>query len=435
MRELESRLVRVINGRCDHIETKLDRLLKLVGSGASQPQGGEFQSDKSGFHSETRRFNTYSPHHEDNIPEENKGREEDCVFEAAVEKSVNVEDCTYEEEQVTPIQGEGRRGSTGQGMLSNPSTAIVVYREMLRILIPNSKHRLGEQEPVDVVMSNQPKQSAESCPKDQVGESSTILLEDETDEESPKGRGQKKRRKGKVLRTPWTNPLKRRKFKNVTVYDPFREVDPAKCVIFLLCKADFLVVPLDCIGILLHWQSVMPGGHFFEDLHDQSRWLTGDHVDSALFHIRERAVKYANLFRQDCAVLDSNFWQIVENAFKDRLNTGRNNSDEAFKKMLVDYVEGAAPVFGKPWKTCSYLYLPYCVPNSHWFAVEIDLEERRIHIFDSLTIMVCEAKLGNYMKPLKVVVPRLMKKYVNENYSTSMLTHHRVKKLPVQDNG
>ncbi|KAL2465342.1 Ulp1 protease family protein [Abeliophyllum distichum] len=54
------------------------------------------------------------------------------------------------------------------------------------------------------------------------------LDEDETDEESPKGRGQRKRRKGKTLRTPWTNPLKRRKFKNVTVYDPFREVDPAK---------------------------------------------------------------------------------------------------------------------------------------------------------------------------------------------------------------
>ncbi|KAL2487041.1 Ulp1 protease family protein [Abeliophyllum distichum] len=294
MRELESRLVRVINGRCDHIEIKLDRLLKLVGSGASQPQGGEFQSDKSGVQSETRRFNTYSPHHEDNIPEENKGREEDCIFEAAVENSVNVEDCTYEEEQVTPIQGEGRRGSTGQGMLSNPSTTIVVYREMPRILIPDSKHHLREHEPIDVVMSNQLEQSVESCPKDQVGESSTILLEDETDEKSPKGRGQRKRRKGKALRTPWTNLLKRRKFKNLTVYDPFREVDPSK--------------------------------------------------------------------------------------------------------------------------------------------IEIDLEERRINIFDSLTSMVREAKLGNYMKPLKVVVPRLMKKYVNENYSTSMFTHHRVKKLPVQDN-
>ncbi|KAL2532232.1 Ulp1 protease family protein [Abeliophyllum distichum] len=428
MRELVSRLVRVINGRCDHIEAKLDRLLKLVGSGASQPQGGEFQSDKSGFHSETRRFHTYSPQHEDNIPEENKGREEDCVFEAAVEKSVNVEDCTYEEEQVTPIQGEGRRGSTGQGMPSNPSTAIVVYREMPRILIPDSKHRLGEQEPVDVVMSNQPEQFAESCPKDQVGESSTILLEDETDEESPKGRGQRKR-KGKALRTPWTNPLKRRKFKNVTVYDPFREVDPAK--VSDLKEWMEKASPRDAIALAI----CDAGRTFFEDLHDQSRWLTGDHVDSALCHIREQAVKYANLFRQDCAILDSNFWQIVENAFEDRLNTGRNNSDEALKKMLVDYVEGAAPVLGKPWKTCRYLYLPYCVPNSHWFVVEIDLQERRIHIFDSLTSMVREAKLGNYMKPLKVVVPRLMKKYVNENYSTSMFTHHRVKKLPVQDNG
>ncbi|KAL2454073.1 Peptidylprolyl isomerase [Abeliophyllum distichum] len=79
-------------------------------------------------------------------------------------------------------------------MLSNPSTAIVVYRDMPRILILDSKHRSGEHEPVDVVMSNQPEQSAENCPK----------------------------------------------------------------------------------GMLLHWQSVMPRGHFFEDLHDQSRWLTGE---------------------------------------------------------------------------------------------------------------------------------------------------------------
>ncbi|KAL2491032.1 Ulp1 protease family protein [Abeliophyllum distichum] len=389
MREFESRLVRVINGRCDHIETKLDRLLKLVGSGAFQPQGGEFQSDKSGFQSETRIFNTYSPHHEDNIPVENKGREEDCVFEAAVENSVNVEDCTYEEEQVTPIQGEGRRGSTGQGMLSNPSTAIVVYREMPRILIPDSKHRMREHEHVDVVMSNQLEQSAESCPKDQAGESSTILLEDETYKESPK-------------------------------------VDPAK--VSDLNEWMEKASPRDAVALAI----CDVRRTFFEDLHDQSRWLTGDHVDLALFHIRERAVKYVNLFRQDCTVLDSNFWQIVENAFEDRENTGRNSSDEAFKKMLVDYVEGAAPVLRKPWKICRYLYLPYCVSNSHWFAVEIDLEERRINIFDSLTSMVREAKLGIYMKPLKVVVPRFMKKYVNENYSTSTFTHHRVKKLPVQ---
>ncbi|KAL2489672.1 uncharacterized protein Fot_42964 [Forsythia ovata] len=392
MRELECRLVRVINGRCDHIETKLDRLLKLVGSGVSQPQGDEFQPDK----------------------EENKGQEEDCVFEATVENSVNVEDCTYEEEQVTPIQGEGRRSATCEGMLSNPSTSIVVYREMPRISIPDSKHRLGEHEHVDVVISNQLEQSAESCPE--VRESYAILLEDETDEESPKGRGQRKRRKGKALRTPWTNPLKRRKFKNVTVYDPFREVDPSK--VSDLNEWMEKASPRDAVALAI----CDAGRTFFEDLRDQSRWLTGDHVDSALFHIRERAVKYANLFRQDCAVLDSNFWQLVENAFEDRVKIDYNNSDEAFAKMFVHYVEGAAPNLGKPWKICRYLYLPYCVPNSHWFAVEIDLEERRINIFDSLTSMVRESNLGNYMKPIKVVVPRLMKKYVNENYSTSMLS-------------
>ncbi|KAL2522099.1 Ulp1 protease family protein [Forsythia ovata] len=359
MRELECMLVCVINGRCDHIETKLDRLLKLVGSGVSQPQGDEFKLDNGRFQSETRRFDTCSPHHEDNIPEDNKGHEEDCVFEAAVENFVNVEDCTYEKEQVTPIQGEGRRSATCQGMLSNPSTAIVVCREMPRISIPDSKHRLGEHEPIDVVMSNQPEQSTESCPEDQVGESSAILLEDETDDESPKGRGLRKMRKGKTLRTPWTNPLKRRKFENVTVYDPFREVDPAK--VSDLNEWMEKASPRGAIALAI----CDAGRTFFEDFRYQSHWITSDHVDSALFHIRERAVKYANLFRQDCVVLDSNFWQLVENAFEDRVKTGHNNSEEAFAKMLVHYVERAAPNLGKPWKICCYLYLPYCVPNSH----------------------------------------------------------------------
>ncbi|KAL2503158.1 Ulp1 protease family protein [Forsythia ovata] len=228
-------------------------------------------------------------------------------------------------------------------MLSNPSTVIVVYREMPWISIPDSKQLLGEHENVDVVMSNQPEQSAESCPE----------------------------------------------------------------------------------GMQLHWQSVMPGGHFLR--------IFVIRVGGSL--VTERAVKYPNLFRQDCVVLDSNFWQLVENAFEDSVKTGHNNSDDSFAKMLVDYVEGAAPNLGKPWKICRYLYLPYCVPNLHWFAVEIDLEERRLNIFDSLTSMVRESNLGKRLKPLKVVVPRLMQKYVNQNYSTSMFTHHRVKKLPVQDNG
>ncbi|KAL2466131.1 hypothetical protein Adt_41982 [Abeliophyllum distichum] len=188
-------------------------------------------------------------------------------------------------------------------MLSNPSTTIVMYRKIPRILIPDSEHRLGEHEPVDIVMSNQLEHFVETCSKDQVGESFAILLEDEIDGKSPKGRGQRKMRKGKALCTPWTNPLKRRKFKNLTIFYSFREVDPAK--------------------------------------------------------------------------------QLVENAYQDRIKPVRNNLDEVIAKMLVHYVEEATTNLEKTLKICRYLYFPYCVPNSQCFAVEIDLEEQRINIFDS----------------------------------------------------
>ncbi|KAL2456784.1 Peptidylprolyl isomerase [Abeliophyllum distichum] len=71
------------------------------------------------------------------------------------------------------------------------------------------------------------------------------------------GKGKGGKEKHCVLRGPIL--LKRRKFKNLTVYDPFREVDPDK-------------------RMMLHWQSMMPERTFFEDLHDQSRWLTGDGI-------------------------------------------------------------------------------------------------------------------------------------------------------------
>ncbi|XP_052200046.1 ubiquitin-like-specific protease 1A [Diospyros lotus] len=133
--------------------------------------------------------------------------------------------------------------------------------------------------------------------------------------------------------------------------------------------------------------------------------------------------------------MDSGFWQFVKKAYHEMGNPGRKNLEYEFGKELVNYVKGVIPSLGKPWSICRYLYLPYCIPRSHWFAIEVDLQERQINILDSLPSSVHDAQLSNYMKPVRMVIPWLMKLHVNENYNTSMLKYKRVRPLPEQNNG
>ncbi|CAA2994137.1 Hypothetical predicted protein [Olea europaea subsp. europaea] len=61
-----------------------------------------------------------------------------------------------------------------------------------------------------------------------VMESIPIVVEDESDKSSQIGRGMRIKKRSLVLESPFTNPEKRRKLRNVNAFDPFRELDPAK---------------------------------------------------------------------------------------------------------------------------------------------------------------------------------------------------------------
>jgi hypothetical protein len=114
----------------------------------------------------------------------------------------------------------------------------------------------------------------------------------------------------------------------------------------------------------------------------------------------------------------------------------KKNVNYVFDQELVDYVEGTSPVLGKHWNNCRFLYAPYCVPGSHWFALKIDLMERTIYIYDSLPKHIRAAQLAECMKPIQVVVPWLIKAHVvhDENFNTKMFHYQRVV-VPGQTNG
>ncbi|KAL2460674.1 Ulp1 protease family protein [Abeliophyllum distichum] len=175
------------------------------------------------------------------------------------------------------------------------------------------------------------------------------------------------------------------------------------------------------------------------DLLNKDGWLTGEIVNEALYHIRDRALKFPNLFQQDCCILDCYFCQFVQSAHGEWQIHAQSPMKEEFKfsKSLLKYVDGSIPELGKCWKDCRYLYAPCCAIGSHWFAVKIDLEDRTIFIFDSLKSHVRKAELEAFMKPLQVVIPMLMKLHVkcDDSYSTEKFKFVKMKEVPQQHNG
>ncbi|GER30669.1 cysteine proteinases superfamily protein [Striga asiatica] len=192
------------------------------------------------------------------------------------------------------------------------------------------------------------------------------------DLESPKWKGHRKKRKVVVLRTPPVDPTKLEDLQTwLSSYPESAEVQlssggPARKV-------------------------------FFNQLVNDG-WLTSEHVDEALFHIREHGKQFPLLFRQDCAVLDTFFVSYVRSFFKGMSKTTK------IPKALCRYAAGEIHSNGKTWTGCTKLYVPFC-----------------------------KEELERQLEPIRVVVPMLLAQ-LNAKYSGEKFEYKRLTS-PSQSNG
>ncbi|KAL2490568.1 Ubiquitin-like protease domain-containing protein [Abeliophyllum distichum] len=392
MEKLEGRLLGVISKRLDRMEYKIDSLVEMAAVGR--------------FHSTTSAYD--SPiHNTTNVPvsppevkRKEKAGPNDAMDELEKERIMEDED------------GEELAGGEKSAEDENVG---------------------NETEFVEKGMSGEfctPEKLEEDENKSTKGD---IVQIESTGFDIPKGRGHRTKRKARPLCSPFTDPTKRRKLSDLDVYDPYREVDPSKVDDlnkWMEAASTSDLVPLHHCDV--EAKSLL-------DLLNKDGWLTGEIVNEALYHIRDRALKFPNLFQQDCCILDCYFCQFVQSAHGEWQIHAQSPRKEEFKfsKSLLKYVDGSIPELGKCWKDCRYLYAPCCAIGSHWFAVKIDLEDRTIFIFDSLKSHVRKAELEAFMKPLQVVIPMLMKLHVkcDDSYSTEKFKFVKMKEVPQQHNG
>ncbi|XP_022857595.1 uncharacterized protein LOC111378593 [Olea europaea var. sylvestris] len=138
--------------------------------------------------------------------------------EREVEDYVLANEPVIVKEATLPTYGNEQKQADDMNKCPNP---IEVENEQRQATdLPNDDETRVEERDTCVPM--------DSIAHGDVMESIPIVVEDESDKSSQIGHGMRIKKRSLVLKSPFTNPEKRRKLRNVNAFDPFRELDPAK---------------------------------------------------------------------------------------------------------------------------------------------------------------------------------------------------------------
>lgn len=113
---------------------------------------------------------------------------------------------------------------------------------------------------------------------------------------------------------------------------------------------------------------------------------------------------------------------------------GYASSDD---KSVMAYITGEHPIeFGKTWVGAKKVYTPFNLSSNHWVALEIDLEERKINVYDCRIDLHKDDVVFTALAPMCQLIPILLKKSgLFGDIDDSLFTLHRVDGLHSNDLG
>ncbi|KAK1560978.1 hypothetical protein Q3G72_033069 [Acer saccharum] len=108
---------------------------------------------------------------------------------------------------------------------------------------------------------------------------------------------------------------------------------------------------------------------WFKTLYTPDKWLNDEHIDSALYWIREVKSNSPTTKMEICTTTDILFQQNLDARF------GRYTNKEDLwqpRDRLFDYANGVSPKFATPWVETDKVYIPLDYESNHWILAEVD---------------------------------------------------------------
>ena len=132
-------------------------------------------------------------------------------------------------------------------------------------------------------------------------------------------------------------------------------------------------------------------------------------IDEALLYIRKTLSEHPTV-RQSCAILDCG-WFIPYKQQHVNLNAEGKKVNET-PKGFNRYFKGELPEFyGVCWDKVEFLYAPYNVNANHWIALQIDLVNWVVNVFNCNNNLNSDDVIKLQVEPVLKMLPIFMSKY------------------------
>ncbi|CAL2226246.1 unnamed protein product [Prunus armeniaca] len=129
-------------------------------------------------------------------------------------------------------------------------------------------------------------------------------------------------------------------------------------------------------NLVMQFGNVEAEIEFFASLVKANGWLKGDHIDLGLYLIRKR--------QQQLEEVEISDWTTTDVFFM-------------------------VPACGLDWQNTYKVYVPCMLQKyKHWVALEIDLIQCEIKVYDSMVSLIPDQSLNEELGPLSITIPNLL---------------------------
>ncbi|KAM6541105.1 hypothetical protein CsatB_005552 [Cannabis sativa] len=138
-----------------------------------------------------------------------------------------------------------------------------------------------------------------------------------------------------------------------------------------------------------------------------NEWLEDAQIDAMAHLLRRRRTLYPEVYTRKGVVLDTSapqffsmFWNMCEG----------DRSKIKWDESVMSYVQGIPHRYLPCWEKQEYIYFVLHLPKErHWVAVEVDIENWEIIVYDSDIGATVEAAMESYLKPYSELFANLIR--------------------------
>ncbi|KAF4393260.1 hypothetical protein G4B88_001994 [Cannabis sativa] len=144
---------------------------------------------------------------------------------------------------------------------------------------------------------------------------------------------------------------------------------------------------------------------WFHKLAYPGQCLTNSHLDIIFYYLRKKG-KYAKEPKVKFTTTDCLFFKTIHALYEKFVAQKKDLSLITAQHAIADYIRGGKMLCGSPWHLCDHvLFIIHMETESHWILGRLNIEERRMYMYNSLSIAMKDSAAIKACQPFAVLLP------------------------------